>query len=480
MKSPRIIFCVALFAWLVGTATSHAAPSSLRPNILVIVSDDQGYADAGFQGSKEVPTPHLDQLAASGVRFTSGYASHPFCSPTRAGLLTGRYQQRFGHEGNPFYNPADHRQGLPLSETLLPAHLLQAGYATGWIGKWHLGAAPEFAPGKRGFQETYGFTGGKHYFIDWKPDPRVEYAAPIERGLQKTFGFTGDKHYFRDWKLNFAVDYSRPVDPPEHLTVALGQEAAAFVRRHDSEPWFLYLALSAPHTPYDPTLERRARFSAIADMKRRCYVAQVSLMDDAIGETLQALRDTGQHERTLVIFFSDNGGAIGRSGSADNAPLRGGKGSLYEGGVRVPFLMSWPMQLAPGKTDARPVSSIDVFATALGAAGVPMPTDKKYDSVNLMPFLTGKKTGDPHEQMFWRSNKLRAVREGNWKLVRKGTNPPMLYDLGRDIGETTDVAAVQPAVTARLAAALAAWDKEMIAPAFKGYSANGENKAMKN
>jgi arylsulfatase A-like enzyme len=434
---------VLVLAWLIASVA--VAAEVRRPNVLLIVSDDQGYADAGFQGSKEIPTPHLDRLAKSGVRFTSGYVTHPFCSPTRAGLMTGRYQQRFGHERNPFYDPSDHTEGLPLAETLLPAHLVRAGYATGWMGKWHLGAAPEFAPGKRGFQETFGFIGGGHKFRDWKTNAAVEYTVPVERN-------------------------GVAVESPEHLTTALGQEAAAFVRRHTGEPWFLYLAFNAPHSPNEPTPERLARLAAIADPKRRAYAAQVSLMDDAIGEALGALRETGQAERTLVFFFSDNGGPLAANGSV-NAPLRGKKGEVYEGGVRVPFLMAWPGKIAAGGTDDRPVSSVDVFATSLAAAGAPMPTDKRYDSVNLLPYLTGEKSGAPHERLFWRNGQLRAVREGRWKLVHLPKQAPELYDLSADLAETTDLAAKHPADVARLGAALEAWDRELIEPVFAGLGA---------
>jgi arylsulfatase A-like enzyme len=398
-------------------------------------------------------TPHLDRLAASGIRFTNGYVTHPFCSPTRAGLMAGRYQQRFGHERNPFYNPDDHREGLPTSETLLPARLAQAGYVTGWIGKWHLGAAPEFSPQRRGFQETYGFIGGGHRFREWQVNAKVEYQVPIERNGQ-------------------------PVEIPAHLTPAFGQEAAAFVRRHPRDPWFLYLAFNAPHTPHEPTPERLARFAAIKDPVRQKYAAQLSLMDDAIGETLAALRATGQERRTLVFFFSDNGGPISVNGS-DNTPLRGAKGMVYEGGVRVPFLIAWPERLAAGKSDDRPVSSLDVFATALAAAGAPMPTDRKYDSVNLVPYLTGEKPGAPHNRLFWRNSALRAVREGNWKLVRGVSQADELYDLAADVGEKQDVASAHPAVAARLAAALDAWNQELVEPAFPG--AGGQpGKAKKN
>ncbi|MEO6246078.1 MAG: sulfatase-like hydrolase/transferase [Opitutaceae bacterium] len=446
---------LALTGLFLSTLQGWAATSS-NPNILLIVSDDQGYADTGFQGSKEIVTPHLDRLAASGIRFTNGYVTHSFCSPTRAGLLTGRYQQRFGHERNPFYHPADHREGLPTPETLLPARLQPAGYATGWVGKWHLGAAPEFWPSRRGFAETYGFIGGGHKYQDWKINPKIEYLVPIERNDQA-------------------------VEIPAHLTEAFGREGAAFVRRHTDQPWFLYLAFNAPHSPQEPTAERLARFAAIKDPLRQKYAAQVSLMDDAIGEALAALHESGQDSRTLVFFFSDNGGPVGKNGS-DNTPLRGAKGSVYEGGFRVPFLMSWPGRLAAGTVEDRPVSSVDVFATSLALAGVPLPTDRKYDSVNLLPYLTGENSGWPHERLFWRNGKLLAIRDGDWKLVRGASPHDELYNLKSDLSETMDLATAQPAVAARLASALDAWNKELIDPVFPGAvgEANLNSKANKN
>jgi arylsulfatase A-like enzyme len=257
------------------------------------------------------------------------------------------------------------------------------------------------------------------------------------------------------------------VAPPAHLTTDFGREGAAFVRRHAAAPWFLYLAFNAPHTPHEPTPERLARFASITNPVRQKYAAQVSLMDDAIGETLAALRETGQERRTLVFFFSDNGGPVTVNGS-DNTPLRGAKGMVYEGGVRVPFVVAWPDRLAAGRTDDRPVSSVDVFATALAAAGVAMPTDRKYDSVNLLPYLAGEKAGAPHDRLYWRSGALLAVREGGWKLVRGAGPADELYDLSTDAGETRNLAAAQPAVKARLAAALDAWNGELIEPAFPG------------
>lgn len=446
---------IAIMAALFGLAT-HAADKAERPNILLIVADDLGYSDLGFQGAKDIPTPYLDRLAKEGMHCTSGYVSHPFCSPTRAGIMTGRYQQRFGHYNNPFYNPDDHTEGLPASEKLLPAFLRDAGYVTGWVGKWHLGASPEFRPLNRGFTETFGFIGGGHRYQDWKPNVATEYLVPIERN-------------------------GKPVDVTNHLTAAFGHEAADFVARHKSEPWFLYLAFNAPHTPLEPTAERLEKFKSIQDVKRRRYAAQVSLLDDAIGETLAALRDSGQDKRTLVFFFSDNGGPVGANGNGSvNLPLRAGKGTVYEGGVHVPYVVSWPGKIPAGKDYAQPVSSLDVFATALSLAGAAMPTDRKYDSVNLLPFLTGEKSGSPHDQLFWRTsiNQL-AIRDGDQKLVREREQPAQLFDLAKDLIESNDLAAANADGAKKLGESLDAWSKDLPPPAFVGLGGKKKNAAGK-
>jgi arylsulfatase A-like enzyme len=421
-----------------------------KPNILIIVSDDQGYADVGFHGSKQAVTPHLDALAKSGVRCTSGYVTYPVCSPSRAGLLTGRHQSRFGHENNPVYDPLDEKEGLPLTEKLLPQFLEEAGYRTGWIGKWHLGSSPRHVPWARGFDESFGFIGGGHRFTGWQPNGR-QYTLPLIRS---------------GTNIN---------EVPTHLTTALGDEAAAFIRRHQDKPWMLYLPFNAPHTPHEPTAERLERFAHIQNPQRRRYLAQISLMDDAIGTVTAALAATGQRERTLVFFFSDNGGHT-PSGS-DNSPLRDIKGTLYEGGVRVPFLVSWPAKLPAGATFDHAVSTLDVFATALAAAGVAMPTDRKFDGVNLVPHLAGEVKAPPHERLFWRMSGKQsfAVREGNWKLIRTGGQPPELYDLAADVSEKSNVAGANPEVTTRLLAALEDWNKELVAPVFPGSSVKNED-----
>ena len=429
---------------LATCACALAFAADRKPNILVIVSDDQGYADVGFNGGKAVPTPHLDALAASGVRCTSGYVSHPFCSPTRAGLLTGRYQQRFGHENNPAYDPADAVAGLPLTEKLLPQFLQEAGYRTGWIGKWHLGATPAHTPWARGFQQTYGFIGGGHSFSGWAIDVKKEYNVPLTRDGQAT------------------------TEVPAHLTEAFGKEAVAFIRRNAGAPWMLYLAFNAPHTPHMPTNEREKQFADVKDPVRRKCLAQISLMDDAVGAITKALADSGQAQDTLIFFFTDNGGTPPSLG-ADNTPLRGYKGYVYEGGVRVPFVISWPARLKAGSTYDRPVSSLDVTATALALAGVDFPTERRLDGVNLIPFLRGETQTAPHANLFWRTGggQSYAVRSGDWKLVRNRKQPDELYDLSTDIGEAKDLASARPEVVAKLAADLSAWDKELIAPLFQ-------------
>jgi arylsulfatase A-like enzyme len=429
---------------LATCACALAFAADRKPNILVIVSDDQGYADVGFNGGKAVPTPHLDALAASGVRCTSGYVSHPFCSPTRAGLLTGRYQQRFGHENNPAYDPADAVAGLPLTEKLLPQFLQEAGYRTGWIGKWHLGATPAHTPWARGFQQTYGFIGGGHSFSGWAIDVKKEYNVPLTRDGQAT------------------------TEVPAHLTEAFGKEAVAFIRRNAGAPWMLYLAFNAPHTPHMPTNEREKQFADVKDPVRRKCLAQISLMDDAVGAITKALADSGQAQDTLIFFFTDNGGTPPSLG-ADNTPLRGYKGYVYEGGVRVPFVISWPARLKAGSTYDRPVSSLDVTATALALAGVAFPTERRLDGVNLIPFLRGETQTAPHANLFWRTGggQSYAVRSGDWKLVRNRKQPDELYDLSTDIGEAKDLASARPEVVAKLAADLSAWDKELIAPLFQ-------------
>ena len=289
----RDFLCVA--AALAAAGIGRAA--GRKPNIIIILADDMGFADAAFQGAKDTHTPNLDALAATGIRFTNGYVSHPFCSPTRAGLMTARYQQRFGHENNPKYDKHDEVSGLPTDQITMPQVLASAGYRTGIVGKWHLGAAPKFHPLKRGFQEQFGFIGGGHdYFRADMSDNAKEYYIPIERNGQ-------------------------PVEEKEYLTDAFSREAAAFVRRHAGDPFFLYLAYNAPHTPQQVSEKYLDRYRGIEDKQRRLNAAMVSAIDDGVGKLMATLMELKLDSDTLIFFFSDNGGPVGINGS-DNTPLR--------------------------------------------------------------------------------------------------------------------------------------------------------------
>lgn len=437
---------LAFIASLLLAASTFAA----KPNVLIIVADDLGYHDLGFQGAKEIPTPQLDKLAAQSVRCTNGYVSHPFCSPTRAGILTGRYQQRFGHENNPAWLPESTTAGLPPSETTFPTLMKQAGYTTGAVGKWHLGAHPQFHPNKRGFDEYFGVLGGGHmYFPDTKIGA-VEYNLPLNRNGK---------------------------DEPQtkYLTDHFGDEAAAFIGRHAGEekPWMLYLAFNAPHTPLQAPKEWLEKMKHIEGEQRRTYAAMICAMDAAIGGVLAKLEGTKQRENTLIYFVSDNGGpnlaVKNGTNHTDNSPLRGAKGAVYEGGMRVPFLVSWPAKLKPGTYD-QPVIALDFLPTSLAAAESAEVTPKNVDGVNLLPFLSGEKAGAPHEMLFWRTGGPggnNAVRRGNLKLVRIGKEAPHLFDLGTDIGESKDLAAEKPEVVQELVAAIAEWERGTIAPVFE-------------
>jgi len=416
----------------------EAAVQPGKANIIVIVADDLGYADIGVHGCKDIPTPNIDSIAQNGVRFTNAYVSCPVCSPTRAGILTGRYQERFGHEFNPGpLKVTDVDVGLPVSQVTVANVLKSAGYATGIVGKWHLGAAPHFQPQKRGFDEFFGFLDGSHSYLDLK----ASMPAPIFRGTE-------------------------PVDEKEYLTDAFTREAVSFIERHKSEPFFLYLTYNAVHVPMQATQKYLDRFPGIANERRRTYAAMLSAMDDGIGAVLAKLKEAGILDNTMVVFISDNGGPSfpDRGNASNNSPLRATKGTVYEGGIRVPLLLQWPRRLPGGKTYDNPVISLDILPTAAAAGRARLPADLKVDGVNLLPYVRGRRTGQPHDILFWRFGEPRAVRKGNWKLVKIPQQSDELYDLASDISESKNLAAEKPEIVEELGKALAAWESELIAP----------------
>ncbi|MDQ2920224.1 MAG: sulfatase [Acidobacteriota bacterium] len=449
---PRILATITIVFNLFCFSRSAVEAQRRPPNIVVIVTDDMGYADIGVHGSKDIPTPNIDALAKVGIRFTDAYVSGPYCSPTRAGLLTSRYPQRFGHEFNLDLSPAHSDFGLPLGETTMADRLKVAGYRTTVFGKWHLGSGDKFHPMARGFDEFFGFLGGGHSYLDAQAASR-----------------------------NPLLDGRKVLAETTYLTDAFADRAVDFIKRQKSQPFFLYLAFNAVHTPLQATSKYLARFTHIADEQRRTYAAMLSAMDDGIGKTLAALRAEGLEENTLIFFFNDNGGPT-MAGTAingsSNAPLRGSKRQTWEGGIRVVFIIRWKGHLAEGRTDTRPIIQLDVLPTALAAAGVKPQPQWKLDGVNLLPFLTGKMSGRPHEALYWRLGENMAIRKGDWKLVKTSERPLQdvdpgvfndlsgaeLYNLADDIGEKMNLAAAHPEKVKELGAAWQRWNKELVKP----------------
>lgn len=416
-------------------ALAAAAAETRKPNIILIVGDDMGYADIGVHGCKDIPTPHIDSLAKNGVRCTSGYVSGPYCSPTRAGLLTGRYQQRFGHEFNPGPNPKG-GFGLDLAQTTLANRLKAGGYKTGMVGKWHLGTGDKYHPLSRGFDEFFGFLGGAHPYL---PNARGRTKG-ILRGREE-------------------------VDEKEYLTDAFAREAKSYIERHSADPFFLYLTFNAVHTPMEATDKYLARFREISDPKRKSYAAMMSAMDDAIGQVLATLQEKKLEENTLVFFISDNGGPTQANGS-DNRPLTGVKATTWEGGIRVPFLAQWKGKLPGGGVFEDPVIQLDLVPTALAAAGVKL--EDKLDGVNLLPYLHGESTevkAPPHEALFWRMGPQAAMRKGEWKITKaRGQSEWGLYNLATDLGESQDLSADKPEKRKELIDQWTAWSAELSEP----------------
>jgi arylsulfatase A-like enzyme len=448
----KLAFCVSGFLlWVLGfslPSACRAAEPKTKPNILIILADDMGYGDVGVHGCKDIPTPHIDSIAKKGVRCSSGYVSAPVCSPSRAGLLTGRYQQRFGHESNSFDSP------LSLKETTIADRLRAAGYVTGLVGKWHLGSDEPHRPGSRGFQEFFGFLSGANPYL---PRGSAGEVPRIVRGQK-------DAH------------------EKEYLTDALGREAVAYIDRHRKEPFFLYLAFNAPHGPLEAPPKYLKRFEAIKDEKRRTYAAMVSALDDAVGSVLGKLRSAGLEENTLVFFLNDNGGPTAQNASR-NTPLRGAKAEMYEGGIRVPFFVRWKGRLPAGKIYERPVIQLDVQSTALAAAGVQVPEDAQLDGVNLLPYLSGQKAGDPHDALYWRFSlplgrpSMWAIRQGDWILFTAisqglGSEPArdgglMLVNVAADLSESRDLSKDHPEKVKAMEEAWKKWNAGLPAPPSK-------------
>lgn len=441
-RSRSLLLLVAVAGLL-----SSSLRLSARPNVVIFFADDLGWGELGCQGNPQIPTPHIDAIARDGVRFTNGYVAATYCSPSRAGLLTGRYPTRFGHE----FNSVANRTGLRLDQVTIADRLRALGYATACVGKWHLGGGIEYRPTRRGFDEFYGTLANTPFY------------HPTN---------------FVDSRIS---DDVRPVaDPAFYTTDAYAERAVDWIERSRNRPWFLYLPFNAQHAPLQAPKKYLDRFSGITDEKRRIFAAMLSSMDDAVGRVMGKVRALGQEENTIVFFIADNGGPT-QSTTSGNGPLRGFKMTTFEGGPRVPFVAQWKGRWPAGKVYGFPVINLDVLPTVVAAAGGKAESARSVDGVDLTPFVTGANPARPHQTLYWRYGPQWAVRHGDLKLVvsRGGSGKPELYDLSKDVGESKDLAAAQPAKVRELQALWDKWSAEQAEPSAPDAPAGAGKKSGK-
>lgn len=426
-----------------------------RPNIVLIIADDLGYGELGCQGNPQIPTPNIDAIANNGVRFTAGYVTAPNCSPSRAGILTGKYQTRFGYENNPIGHRNEYPLfGLPTDQKTMANALHDSGYATGLIGKWHLGGMADYHPERRGFDEFFGFMHEGHSFAY----PAWNNVTSMYRRKVLPDGTTGR---WRDGNVVYytAMGYdeppydadnpiirsSQPVEEESYLTDAFTREAISFIERKKNQPFFLEVAFNAVHSPMQAKNEILEEFSDIEDIQRRIFAGMLTSMDQGVGKIIQRLKDLDLEDNTIIIFLSDNGGPT-KELTSSNLPLRGGKGQMYEGGIRIPFMMQWNGKIPAGMVYDMPVISLDILPTVAVAAGAEVPQD--IDGVDLMPFISGNKSTQAHEYLYWRQNRKTALRMRNWKIVSHAydqANPEwQLYNLSTDLSETNNLKQQHP------------------------------------
>ncbi|AJR05242.1 sulfatase [Photobacterium gaetbulicola] len=430
--------------------------SQAQPNVVILFADDLGYADVGYHNSsKDVETPNIDRLAASGVALTSGYVTAPVCGPSRAGITSGRYQQRFGFHNNtgPFVREKGIVQGTPddMLNNNFGYYFQQAGYVTGMVGKHHDGKQRKFWPHHRGFDEFYGFNNGAaNYFI-----------GPVnkERAAQKPFS-----SMYRNDELDDNFD--------EYLTDRFGTEAISFIKRHKDAPFFLYVPFNGVHGPLQATDEDLERYAHVEDEKRRKLLAMNYNLDRNVGRIMDALDEQELTENTIVFFLSDNGGKP-KGNASYNLPLRAEKGTLWDGGIRVPFTVSWPGTIPAGQTIDEPVISLDILPTMAAAAGIEVKADWQLDGVDLLPLFTGKEKQLENRFLYWNTTLAAAIRDHDWKLVvpnlRAKRKTYQLFNISNDISESVDLADKHPEQVERLKAAWEAWDAENT-PALWGWN----------
>ncbi len=435
------------------------ATAADRPNIVLILCDDLGYGDVGFHGAQDIQTPQLDALAEGGIICTSGYVAHPFCGPSRMGLMTGRYPHAFGA---PFNLPGAHHgmtavdhEGIPEGETTLSESLQQAGYHTGAIGKWHLGASPAHHPNQRGFDHFYGFLGGGHQYFP--EEYRPLYEKRVKAGVKRIHD------YVTPLECN-----GKAVRESEYLTDAFSREAERFIRdaAPKEQPFFLYLAYNAPHSPLEAKEDDLSIFASLADDDRRTYAAMVYAVDRGVGRVVDALKDTKTYEDTLIIFLSDNGG--NESLGADNGALREGKGSVFEGGHRVPMVFHWPDHIPSGRKIDYPVSTLDFYPTLLGLAKTSIPRGKVLDGIDLWEAFLTDRLPSRTSPIFTLRHRLgysdAAARRDQWKICRAYDTKWKLYNLDHDLSESRDLSHQHPERVREMVALMERWSRGLPEP----------------
>ena len=412
-----------LLIFLISTTISSCAQE--KPNIIFLFADDAGYEDFGFQGSDVMITPHLDKMAKDGVKFTQGYVTDATCGPSRAGLITGKYQQKFGYQeiNVPNYMSENSKflgddMGLPLDQKTIADYLKKLGYTNAVYGKWHLGNADRFHPLKRGFDEFYGFRGGARSYFPYKNFKGVHHDNKMER--------------------NFEIFE----EPKKYATDVFADEAISFIERNKKNPFFIYLAFNAVHTPMHATKEDLAKFPNLKG-KRQQVASMTLALDRACGKIMDKLKELGLDENTIIVFSNDNGGPTDKNASL-NLPLSGTKSNHLEGGIRVPYLIKWPKKFKAGQVYDYPVSTFDLLPTFFAAGGGNIKDLDKVDGVNLIPHITGENKARPHKYLFWKKDVRAVCRDNDWKLIRFADRPAELYDLSKDITEQNNLASQEP------------------------------------
>lgn len=486
MKQLLLVAGISFAAMAPATAQNSQTP----PNVLLIIVDDLGHSDLASYGNFHVRTPHIDSLGLQGVRFTQAYVTSPICAPSRMGIATGRYQQRFGAEFM-LYDKFDksvrrkitrhffsfkkkplgiatlkphflldrsvYVTDLPASEITIAEMLKPIGYATGYIGKWNLTSSPGVFPDMHGYDYAYYFDGALSRYVD---DP-VDTSRYINMHLPWAFS---EIPAWAPRQGSTSIKEGRTVvTDTGYLTFSLAEKAISFIEQHKSTPFFLTLSFNAPHDPFQVPKSYYNRIQTETDSVRRVYSGMIEALDDAVGMVLQKLQQEGLTSQTLIFFTSDNGGAT-YTRATDNAPLRGGKATHFDGGIAVPFFLKYPNGLQGGKPYTKPVSSLDIYSTIAAVCQAPTDSSRTYDGVNLLPYLVNDSLF-PHRDFFWRSGYSKAFRRGDWKLyVNEKNKVHFLFNLADDPGENHDQSKKQPAKLQELKDALKDWEIKNTVP----------------